>query len=170
MVTNRFPRGLSQVSLFRAASAAVLVSGSGGQGKGTNGVSTNRVTAISLFFVTGIFLLKVPGRAFFLNLSKFIYFCSGPISVDSICPQPRSERAVDAAEREPRRDRADARVRLRGGRGLHGHGRLPRGRLLRVVRGGGGAAPVPGPARKGKVRGGTVSFSSSSSSYEYQYL
>ena len=32
---------------------------------------------------------KVPGRTFFPKLSTIITFCSGPISVDPVCPQSR---------------------------------------------------------------------------------
>ena len=35
---------------------------------------------------------EVPGRTFFRNLSKLFTFCSGPVSVDPICPQPTAAR------------------------------------------------------------------------------
>ena len=65
--------------------------------KGTNGVSTNGVIANFIFFDRGTFWLlpltcfylrKVPGRNFFPKSVKIHYFCSGPVSVDPICPQP----------------------------------------------------------------------------------
>ena len=41
---------------------------------------------------------QVPGRTFFPNLSKCGYLCSGPISVDPICPQPtRTEQRIGSA-------------------------------------------------------------------------
>ena len=55
--------------------------------KGTNGVSTNGITA-NLFFDRGTFwvlpiiyfyLPKVPGRTFFPNLSKLITFAAAPL-------------------------------------------------------------------------------------------
>ena len=71
-----------------------------GPRKGTNGVSTNGVTAIlSMFFDRGIFwvlplsyfYLPKSDRAYLFPQSvKIHYFCSGPISVDPICPQPNS--------------------------------------------------------------------------------
>ena len=33
---------------------------------------------------------NVPGRTFFSNLQNKRYFCSGPTSVDPICPQPNA--------------------------------------------------------------------------------
>ena len=69
--------------------------------KGTDGVSTNGVTENAMFFGGGTFWVlpliyvifpKVPGRTFFPNLSNFIiccHFCSDPISVDPISPQPK---------------------------------------------------------------------------------
>ena len=64
--------------------------------KGTNGVSTNGVTANSMFFDRDF--LGTPVN---LLLSSDKYqgvpfspqnFCSGPISVDPTCPQPKNER------------------------------------------------------------------------------
>ena len=66
--------------------------------KGTNGVSTNGVTANLMFSDRGnfwvlpltYFYLPKSARAHLLSQSVEIhYFCSGPISVDPICPQPR---------------------------------------------------------------------------------
>ena len=65
--------------------------------KGANGVSTNGVTADFMFFDRGTFwvltlsYLYFPksARAYLFPQSvKIYYFCSGPISVDPICPQP----------------------------------------------------------------------------------
>ena len=69
--------------------------------KGTNGVSTNGVTAKFMFFDrdfwgTPVDLLYLPksARAYIFPQSVRIhYFCSGPSSVDPICPQPISGRA-----------------------------------------------------------------------------
>ena len=57
--------------------------------KGTNGVSTNGVTANFMFFLTGTFRVlplpyfyipkSVPGRTFFPNPSKFITFAAAPL-------------------------------------------------------------------------------------------
>ena len=65
---------------------------------GTNGVSTNGVTANFMLFLTeGLFghpvnLLLSPqkcqGIPLFPQSVKVRYLCSGPISVDPICPQP----------------------------------------------------------------------------------
>ena len=53
------------------------------------GTPVNLITFISL---------KVPGHTFFPNKSVKIHdFCSGPISVDPICPQPGSVRAGDVS-------------------------------------------------------------------------
>ena len=66
--------------------------------KGTNGVSTNRVTANVMFFDRGTFwVLPLPyfdmpksARAYLFPQSVEIhYFRSGPMSADPICPQPR---------------------------------------------------------------------------------
>ena len=67
-------------------------------GKGQNGVSTNGVTANFKFVDGGTFWVlpltyidfpKVPGRTFFpQTVNVYITCCSGPISVDPICPQP----------------------------------------------------------------------------------
>ena len=68
--------------------------------KGTNGVSTNGVTANFMFFDRGTFwvlpltyfYLPKSARAYLFPQSvKIHYFCSGPISVDPICPQPKEE-------------------------------------------------------------------------------
>ena len=65
--------------------------------KGTNGVSTSGVTAKVMFFDRGTFwvllltyfYLPKSARAYLFPQSvKINYFCSGPISVDPICPQP----------------------------------------------------------------------------------
>ena len=69
--------------------------------KGTNGVSTNGVTAIFMFVDRGTFwalpltcvYLPKSARAYLFPQSVTIcYFCSGPISVDPSCPQPRRAR------------------------------------------------------------------------------
>ena len=68
-------------------------------GKGQSGVSTNGVTAIFTFFDRGTiwvlpltyFCLPQSAGAYLSPQSvKIHYFCSGPISVDPICPQPRA--------------------------------------------------------------------------------
>ena len=68
-----------------------------GDRKGTNGVSTNGVTACFISFARGTFwvlpltyfYLPRSARAYLFPQSvKSHYFCSGPISVDPICPQP----------------------------------------------------------------------------------
>ena len=51
-----------------------------GTRKGTNGASSNEVTANCVFLDRG---------NLFPQSVKNHYFCSGPISVDPICPQPR---------------------------------------------------------------------------------
>ena len=65
--------------------------------KGTNGASTNGVTANFIFFDRGpfwvlpltYFYLPKSARAYLFPQSvNNNYFCSGPISVDPICPQP----------------------------------------------------------------------------------
>ena len=65
--------------------------------RGTNGVSTSGVTANFMFFDRGTFSVllltnfDIPksARAYqFPKSVKIHYFCSGPISVDPICPQP----------------------------------------------------------------------------------
>ena len=63
--------------------------------KGTNGVSTNEVTANPMFFDRGTFWV-LPSTYFYQKcqgvpsfpICQIHYFCSGPISVDPICPQP----------------------------------------------------------------------------------
>ena len=64
--------------------------------KGTNGLSTNGVTANFVFFDRGTFgalpltyfYLPKSARAYLFPQSvKIPYICSGPISVDPICPQ-----------------------------------------------------------------------------------
>ena len=61
--------------------------------KGTNGVSTNGVTAIFMFFDRGVFWV-LPLTYLYLPKSASAYLfpqsvkISGPISVDPICPQP----------------------------------------------------------------------------------
>ena len=66
--------------------------------KGTNGVSTNVVTANCISFERGTFwvlqlayfYLPKSARAYlFLQSVEIHYFCSGPISVDPICRQPK---------------------------------------------------------------------------------
>ena len=65
--------------------------------KGTNGVSSSWVIANFMFLTEGLFWLcpltyfNIPksARAYLFPQSiKHHYFCSGPISVDPICPQP----------------------------------------------------------------------------------
>ena len=65
--------------------------------KGTDGVSTNGVTAKFRFFdgrtfwvtLLNYFYLPKSARAYLFPQSvKINNFCSGPISVDPICPQP----------------------------------------------------------------------------------
>ena len=69
--------------------------------RGTNGISTNGVTAICMPFDRGTFwplpltyftliFPKVPGRTFSHQCVEIVDFCSGPISVDPVCPQPDS--------------------------------------------------------------------------------
>ena len=63
--------------------------------KGTNGVSINGVTADFTFFDRGTFWVlpliyfyipKSARACLFPQSVKIDYFCSGPISVDPICP------------------------------------------------------------------------------------
>ena len=73
-----------------------------GTRRGTNGVSTPGVTATFISFDSGTFWV-LPLTYFYLPKSarpylcphshKIHYFCSGPISVDPICPQPRHRAA-----------------------------------------------------------------------------
>ena len=64
--------------------------------KGTNGVRTNGVTANFSFCCRGTFwvlpltylYLPKSARAYLFPICQIHYFCSGPISVDPICPQP----------------------------------------------------------------------------------
>ena len=64
--------------------------------KGINRVSTNGVTADFMFFVRGTWVLPLTYFGFpksawacrFPQSDKLNYFCSGPMSVDPICPQP----------------------------------------------------------------------------------
>ena len=67
--------------------------------KGTNGVSTNGVTANLMFFDRGTFWvlpltyfhLPKSARAYLFPQSvKIHYFCSRPISVDPTCPRPKA--------------------------------------------------------------------------------
>ena len=60
-------------------------------------ISIIGVTANFMFFDKGTFwvllsiyfyLPEVPGRTFFHQSVEIHYFCSGPISVDPVCPQP----------------------------------------------------------------------------------
>ena len=66
--------------------------------RGTDVVGTNRVTASFSFFARGTFwvlpltyfYLPKSARAYLFPQSvKLHYFCSGPISVDPICRQPK---------------------------------------------------------------------------------
>ena len=69
--------------------------------KGTSGVSTNGVTANFMFFDRGTFWV-LPFTYFYIPKSARAYlfpqsvkihdFCSGPISLDPICPQPMNAR------------------------------------------------------------------------------
>ena len=82
--------------------------------KGTNGVSTNGVTANFMFFGRGTFWV-LPLAYFYLPKSaraclfpqsvKVHYFRSGPISVDPICPQIKAR---------SRTSRATSATRIRG--------------------------------------------------------
>ena len=72
-----------------------------GARKGTNGVSTIGVTANLMFSDRGTFWVLPltyfypPGNArayLFPQSVKIHYFCSGPVSVDPTCPQPRRHR------------------------------------------------------------------------------
>ena len=65
--------------------------------KGTNGVGTDGVTASLQLFDSGTFwvlqltyfYLPKSARAYlFPEYVKMHYFCSGPMNVDPICPQP----------------------------------------------------------------------------------
>ena len=73
-------------------------SGLAGRRRGRDGVSTNGVTANFMFFDGGTFWVLLltyfhfpkSARAYLFPQSVEIpYFCSGPIGVDPICPQPR---------------------------------------------------------------------------------
>ena len=65
--------------------------------KGTNGVSANGVSEFCVFdggtfWVLPLTYFYLPKRArayLFPESVKIGYFCSGPISVDPICPQPK---------------------------------------------------------------------------------
>ena len=90
--------------------------------KETNGVSTNGGTANLMFFDTGTFwvlpvtycYLPKRVRAYLFPQSvKIKYFCSGPISVDPICPQPTGAGCEPPALR--------AGPRLLGGAALRAH-------------------------------------------------
>ena len=81
-----------------------------GPREGTNGVSANGVTANVMFFDKGTFWVLPltsfypPKRArsyLFPQSVKIHYFCSGPIRVDPICPQPRPGAARAAALQVP---------------------------------------------------------------------
>ena len=70
--------------------------------KGTNEVSTNCVTANVMLFDRGtfwtpvnlfVFIQKCQGVPF-SPICQNHYFCSGPISVDLICLQPRYSQAA----------------------------------------------------------------------------
>ena len=83
--------------------------------RGTNGVGPHGVTANFMFFdrwtfwvlPLTYFYLPKSARAYLLPQPvKKHYFCRGPISVDPICPQPRSWPGRDA--RGPRAGRAHA--------------------------------------------------------------
>ena len=85
--------------------------------KGTDGVSTDGVPADFMFFDSGTFLLGTPVNLLYLPKSaraylfpqsvKTHYFCSSPISVDPMCPQPsKSEPLPRAREHARRRARA----------------------------------------------------------------
>ena len=72
--------------------------------KGTNGVGTNGVTANFMFsdgafwvLLTCFYIPKSARVYLFPQSVKIHFFCSGPISVDPICPQPT--RAVRPAAR-----------------------------------------------------------------------
>ena len=59
--------------------------------KGTNGVSTDGVTATFIFFDRGTFWVLPLTYSYIPKSSQSVkthYFCSGPISVDPTCPQP----------------------------------------------------------------------------------
>ena len=79
--------------------------------KGTNGVSTSGVTAnlmllTETFWVLPLTFVYFPesARAYLFPQSvKKHYFCSGPISVDPICPQPRHRVALPVHVPSPRR-------------------------------------------------------------------
>ena len=93
----RYPESLTDPSF--AGQILVLtypLIGNYGVRKGTNGVSTNGVTANFLFFDRGTFwvlpltyfYLPKSARAYLFSQSVEIhYFCSGPIGVDPICPE-----------------------------------------------------------------------------------
>ena len=62
--------------------------------KGTNWVITNGVTANFMFFDRGAFWVPIGQHmsivaSLFPQSVKHHYFCSDPIGVDPICPQPR---------------------------------------------------------------------------------
>ena len=76
-----------------------------GIGNGTNGVSTTGVTAIFMCFgqkdLTYLYIPKSVRAYLFPQSVKIHYFCSGPISVDPICPQPTGEAVRDAFQQSP---------------------------------------------------------------------
>ena len=87
--------------------------------KGTSGVSTNGVTANCMFLIVcfgvlplAYFYLPKSARAYLFPQSVRIhYFCSGPISVDPICPQPRHHHREGRHDLVGRVQKQDARYR-----------------------------------------------------------
>ena len=81
--------------------------------KGTNGVSTNGITAFFMLFdgLFGYQSVKIGQRMskainltyFFTQSIKMHYFCSDPISVDPICPQPKGHLDGAAGSQAPER-------------------------------------------------------------------
>ena len=76
----------------------------------SNKVSTNGVTADFMFFDRGTFwvlpltyfYIPKSARAYLFPKSvKIHYLCSGPLSVDPTCPQPRSPRRLAASSKFP---------------------------------------------------------------------
>ena len=71
--------------------------------KGTNGISTNGVIVVVCqrdflgTFVNHFYIQRSARVYLFPQSDKMYYYCSGPISVDPICPEPRTAQRVAGA-------------------------------------------------------------------------
>ena len=88
-------------NIFPPAALSVPRGAQASDRKGTDGVSTNGVTANLVFFDRGTFrglpltYLYIPRRArayLFPKSDKIVYLCSGPIGFDPMRPQPTCAR------------------------------------------------------------------------------